>query len=333
MSLTDIVENYQSSFVPPDGYPRGVITNRDGTAFASRYFPVEPKERRMWLKYNFIKALGLKMGRTEARYVATEEELKQVQLKQAQLVQAGMDQLVYSLYDPPTDPGMGWVFAMNFPEQRQRMIDLLNLKHDILEQLMILKTKSFPDQNDALLLFFISTLRPVDRQRFLTWLVGNDRSPEVLKSIVGPVPHDFAPSPSMVNGLIVNYAGQDKNNFLRDDSGNYPSGVVPNGLWKKMTNHENVDNLMLEAGLIYPQATNRQDMRQLFSQLPMRAKNSYSLPTPYTAHVVADQVQGRELSLTPVQRGGIEDVNWANYFSSTGNVDRSLNNILSSLFK
>ena len=132
MSLSDVVENYQASFVPPSN-TLNPFTQHQG--FASRYFPADPKERRMVLKLNFLKSLAAKLGtNVQVNYQPGDEELNVVKHFQGQLTQASLDNWVWSLHQPPRDPGMGWVFANNFPEQRQRMIDLLNLKHDILEQ-------------------------------------------------------------------------------------------------------------------------------------------------------------------------------------------------------
>lgn len=331
MSLSDVVENYQASFVPPTSLlPIRQTTWDWQDQFASRHFPSDPKERRMALKYNFIKKVAESMQtQVKVMYNPDENELGVVKHLQAQLTQASIDQWVWQMYDPPRDPGMGWVFANNFPEQRQRMIDLLNLKHDILEQLMVLKTKSFPDEDDAMLLFIINYMRPHDRQRFLTWLVGNDRSETVLKSIVGILPTLPREGHSMdINTINVNMAGATREVEVTDQSGNYRGeGVIPNRLWRKMSNNEqsSADGLRARPNGF----ANNADVLSLFAQLPLRGRVDYTLPTPYTAntqtYVAPDH---RRVSLAPIAPGGF---NIGNAYMSGSNVAQRIEHIMSGL--
>lgn len=313
MSLSDVIENYQASFVPPSTL-QNPYQAKD---YASRYFTNDPKERRMVLKINFIKSLAAKFG-TEAKvtYQPGEEELQTIKHFQGQLTQATLDQWVWQMYDPPRDPGMGWVFANNFPEQRQRMIDLLNLKHDILEQLMVLKTKSFPDENDALLLFIINYMPPTERQRFLTWLVGNDRSPEVLKAIVGPNPTFPRDHNEWINSLNINLSGAPKEVQLQDAEGRR----IPNTLWRKMSTLDTRGRLFMDQQ--YPTATNRADMLHLYDQAPLRGRVDYTKPTPYTANTTSIETfhQGRNRLTTfaPTTGRPID----ASYFSAKNVQDR-----------
>lgn len=282
MSLSDVVENYQASFVPPTTLHNPYQEDQ----YPGRYFTSDPKERRMVLKLNFIKSLAKKLGTdVTLHYSPGQAELDTVNHFQAQLTQASLDQWVWQMYDPPRDPGMGWVFAINFPEQRQRMIDLLNLKHDVLEQLMVLKTKSFPDENDAMLLFIINYMHPLDRQRFLTWLVGNDRSPEVLKAIVGPDPVFPREHNQWINSLNVNMAGASKSVEITGEDGR----VIPNRLWRKMMPTVDVAKRPAIARQ-YPRATNTDDILNLFSQAPLRGRVDYTKPTPYTASTVPTSI-------------------------------------------
>ncbi len=284
MSLSDVIENYQASFVEPSSLPSVYGEGH----FPARYISSDPKERRMMLKLNFIQSVADKLkAKLKVNYEPSEKELDTIKHFQGQLTQAALDQWVWQMHDPPRDPGMGWVFANNFPEQRQRMIDLLNLKHDILEQLMVLKTKSFPDENDAILLFIINFMHPIERQRFLTWLVGNDKSETVLKSIVGSLPTFPRDHGVDINGLIFNAAGADDGKVFQDNvTGNYPNGKrIPNRLWRRMAVAEHSASRHMVQAL--PSATNRDDIRQLFAQLPLQGRNDYTLPTPYTANNMA----------------------------------------------
>lgn len=332
MSLSDVIENYQASFVPPLSDPVG--TDGSEGHFAKRVFPADPKERRMFLKYNFIKQAADQIGaRLEINYTPSEQELGVAKHLQAQLTQAAFDQWVWSMHDPPRDPGIGWVFANNFPEQRQRMIDLLNLKHDILEQLMILKTKSFPDEQDALLLYVINTMAPTERQRFLTWLVGNDRSDTVLKAIVGPDPvlgSGLRDHNTFAKAIIKNAAGRSRGNELQDLQGyNYTDRIIPNGLWKKMTAPEFVDAIELVNGHIYGAANNRQDMSKLFAQFQLRGRNDYTLPTPYTANAYAEQERGRgTLTIAQSEPRGNVTRRW---YQSQAGFNEQIKHILSGL--
>lgn len=334
MSLADIIENYQASFVPPNADVLSYEHIKPRQGFARRDFPTDPKERRLYLKLWFMNGIAAKLseGRrsVEVRYDVSEKEVEAIKAKQAQITQAALDNMVYSLYQPPRDPGMGWVFANNFPDQRQRMIDLLNLKHDIVEQLMILKTKSFPDKDDALLLFFINTLRPLDRQRFLTWLVGNDKSKTVLEAIVGMQPTlKFNQHAMDLNMVVMNMAGQKDINESRrhDGTGNYETtgGYIPNGLWRKMTDEEKneADNLLVS----FPGVTNIRKVTNLFAQLPMGARIDYSLPTPYSAHVFARPTEDR----SPVTLAPSNSDNLFDYFMTQQNVDTRMKHILEGL--
>lgn len=297
MSLSDVIENYQASFVEPSSLPSVYGEEH----FPARYLSSDPKERRMMLKLNFLRSVSDNLkARLNVVYEPSEKELEVVKHFQGQLTQASLDQWVWAMHDPPRDPGMGWVFATNFPEQRQRMIDLLNLKHDILEQLMILKTKSFPDENDAILLFIINFMHPVERQRFLTWLVGNDKSETVLKSIVGSLPTFPRSHSTDINTLVFNAAGGSPDKYIVDNvTGNYPGdGRIPNRLWRRMAVPEyTASNNMVRA---LQGAENRNDISRLFAQLPLRGRNDYTLPTPYTANMgVIFTPQGLPLSLAP----------------------------------
>lgn len=335
MSLSDVIANYQASFVAPLSDPIG--TDGYTATFAKRVFPADPKERRMYLKYNFIKQAADAMGaELKAVYQPGEEELGVINHLQSQFTQAAFEQWVWQMHDPPRDPGMGWVFANNFPEQRQRMIDLLNLKHDILEQLMVLKTKSFPDQEDALLLFVINTMTPTNRQRFLTWLVGNDRSPEVLKAIVGPQPiigPGLREHNTFANGIIKNAAGRPKGSELTDKTGNYPSGEIPNRLWSRMSNTEATEEAMIFRNRIYQNAHNRSDVVRLFDQLPIRGRNDYTKATPYTANTYTDGNTATNKLWTIAPQPDERNVNYypMYWFQSQKGFDNQIQHILSGL--
>ena len=315
MSLSDVIENYQASFVPPVTLP-GPYRSKQ---FPARYLTSDPKEKRMVLKLNFIKSLAAKMGHEPLiTYTPGEEELQTVKHFQGQLTQAALDQWVWQMYDPPRDPGMGWVFANNFPEQRQRMIDLLNLKHDIFGQLMILKTKSFPDENDAILLFVINYMDPTDRQRFLTWLVGNDRSPEVLKAMVGPVPTFPREHSQWINSFNINMAGAPKNLVVRENG-----NVIENRLWRRMRPVDVMDEESVTRK--FPHAENTADVLRLFDQGPPNARRrvDYTKATPYTANVISSPLEypdGRTRIGSLVPRSGWQRE--ASFFSGRNVQDR-----------
>jgi hypothetical protein len=331
MSLADIIENYQASFVPPNSVPRSEVSNPANNKFARRDFPVDPRERRLHFKLHFLKKLGEQLGQLVLKYDTDEKELNAIKEHQGQITQAALDGFVYSLYNPPQDPGMGWIFANNFPEQRQRMIDLLNLKHDIIEQLMILKTKSFPDKEDALLLFYINSLRPMDRQRFLTWLVGNDRSKDVLNAIVGlqPTFKFMDRGHAMVNSLVVNLAGTTE--YSVDDTGNYPDRGIPPGLWSKMSNDAFVEVGNIDAEFAPMRPTNMNNVKKLFSQFPLRGRNDYSLPTPYTSNTVIDgENTGRKITFAPVPENLRNQT--PSYYSSPYNTERNVRWIVHNMF-